>query len=126
MKILSLSHADLDGIGCQLSIHEKFKGSEIKFLNFSYENIQSKIRSVQNFNYYYLVFITDLNFSEKDQEILYEKLVQDSFTNKIVYLDHHEYSDMTYLDKCKEEFGMKVLVDQTKSATKNYIRHFET
>jgi oligoribonuclease NrnB/cAMP/cGMP phosphodiesterase (DHH superfamily) len=62
MKILSISHYDMDGFGCQLCINEKFKNHDITFDNCSYGKIEETIWRY-NFNDYDLIFITDLNFN---------------------------------------------------------------
>ena len=110
MKILSISHYDLDGFGCQLCIYEKFKNYNIVFDNCGYNKI-NKTLDKYDFNNFDLVFITDLNFTIKNQELLYDKLLD--YKGKCIYIDHHQYDTTEILDKS----NCKVIIDDTKSAT---------
>jgi len=108
MKILSISHYDLDGFGCQLSILEKFKNHQVTLDNCGYGKIIDTIKKY-DFNDYDLVFITDLNFNEEQQKFLKEKVK--NYNGKFVYIDHHLYDTKKYLD-----FD-KIIIDTTKSAS---------
>ena len=112
-KILSISHYDLDGFGCQLSIKEKFKDSNITFSNCGYNGVENVLEKY-NFNDYDIVFITDLNFTKEQQLILYNKLK--GYKGKCIYIDHHQYEFNDYLIKAKE-LGLKLIIDESKSAT---------
>ena len=113
MKIYNLSHYDLDGFGCQLCIHEKFKNNII-FNNCSYSNIKNEINKI-SFDDYDLIFVTDLNFNESEQKLLYEKLK--TYKGKFIYIDHHIYETTEYLDKIKNELNHKIIIDISKSAS---------
>ena len=114
MKILSISHYDLDGFGCQLCINEKFKKHDITYSNCGYSSIEKTLDKFE-FNNFDVVFITDLNFNQQQQTKLYEKAKD--YQGKLIYIDHHQYLEGTeYLDKLAD-LGNKVIIDTTKSAT---------
>jgi len=119
MNILSISHFDLDGFGCQLSIYEKFKNN-ISYANTSYGNIEKTLNDY-NFENFNIIFITDLNFNENEQKLLYEKLK--NYEGKFVYIDHHQYDTKKYLEKINQLKNCKIIIDDTKSAT---LKTFES
>jgi len=110
LKILSVSHFDLDGFGCQLCINEKFKKHEIIYANCGYSKIEKTLD--YNFNDFNLIFITDLNFNINQQKFLYEKLKD--YKGKCIYVDHHQYDEGYEILK---KANCKVIIDDSKSAT---------
>jgi oligoribonuclease NrnB/cAMP/cGMP phosphodiesterase (DHH superfamily) len=110
MKILSISHYDLDGFGCQLCIYEKFKKHNIDYDNCGYGKIEKTLEKY-DFNNYDLVFITDLNFNKNQQKLLYNKL--QNYNGKCIYIDHHQYETTEWLEKS----NLKLIIDTSKSAT---------
>jgi len=77
-KILSVSHDDLDGVGCQIVLGGIFKN--IEYRNCVYHNIDKELMSIDGSEYDY-IFVTDI--SPKIHEVL------DSFDNMIL-IDHHQ------------------------------------
>ena len=121
MRILSISHFDLDGFGCQFCIGEKFKKHDITYKNCGYSKLGKIINEI-DFEKFDIIFITDLNISVEQQELLYNKLK--NFNGKFIYIDHHQYDNGTeYLDLIKENKNFKVIIDDTKSAT---LKTYET
>ena len=79
-KILSISHCDLDGVGCQIALGNFFSNIEYHAATFTSINHIVKTLSTK-FKNYDCVIITDIY--PKDLSIL------DSYDN-VVVLDHHE------------------------------------
>lgn len=77
-RILSVSHNDLDGVGCQILLGGVFKN--IEYRNCSYFNIDKELMTINGEDYDY-VFVTDI--SPKIHEIL------DGFDN-LILIDHHQ------------------------------------
>ena len=113
MNILSISHNDLDGFGCQFCIYEKFKNYNIKYENTGYNSIEETLNRF-NFNKFDLVFITDLNFNENQQKLLYNKL--QNYKGKCIYIDHHQYTTTDWLNKC----NAKIIIDDKSATLKTY------
>jgi len=80
-KILSISHYDLDGCGCQIVLANAF--DNVTFINSSFYNIDEKIETL-NYDKYDYVIITDIHPENKN--LLY-------LSDKIILIDHHP-SDM--------------------------------
>ena len=115
MNILSISHYDMDGFGCQFSIYEKFKNHNTRFENCGYESIKKTLNSF-DFNNFDVVFITDLNFNGSDLKLLYEKM--QTSKSKVVYIDHHLYEDedIAIFEKLKGD-NFKYKIDTNHSAS---------
>lgn len=77
-KILSLSHNDPDGMGCQIALNHIFKN--IHFNNVSFYKIDNVLKNV-NYNDFDWVFLTDLH--PTDESIL-------DISPKIIMIDHHK------------------------------------
>lgn len=76
-RVLSISHNDMDGVGCQILLANYFRN--IAFYNWSYYDIDEKFHNVK-FEDWDLIIISDL--SPTNHDLLKHP--------KIVYLDHHE------------------------------------
>ena len=77
-KILSVSHNDLDGAGCQILLGAIYRN--IEYRNCSYNNIDKELMSIDSNDYDY-IFVTDI--SPKVNEVL------DDFDN-LILIDHHQ------------------------------------
>ncbi len=77
-KILSISHADGDGVACQIILGQVFKN--IKYLNTAFYKVDKILESVM-FDDYDYVFLTDLHPEKKENMTL---------SPKIIMIDHHE------------------------------------
>ncbi|MFA5484950.1 MAG: DHH family phosphoesterase [Candidatus Pacearchaeota archaeon] len=80
-KILSISHYDLDGAGCQIVLANVF--DNVTFISTSFYNIDEKLESIDYSKYDYVI-ITDVHPENKN--LLY-------LSDKIILIDHHP-SDM--------------------------------
>lgn len=77
-RILSISHNDPDGVGCQIVLHNVFKN--IHFNNISNYKVDQTLKNV-NYDDFDWVFLTDLH--PKDPELL-------NLSDKIIMIDHHK------------------------------------
>jgi oligoribonuclease NrnB/cAMP/cGMP phosphodiesterase (DHH superfamily) len=76
-KVLSISHNDLDGVGCQILLANYFHN--ISYYNWGYYEIDEKFQNI-DFNAFDYVIVSDL--SPTNHELLKHP--------KIIYIDHHE------------------------------------
>ncbi len=119
MKLIHISHTDLDGFGCQLVTKEFFK--EGMFFNANYglevkltiKKVLEEIIALKDEEILFL--ISDLNLTiqeakELDTEIL--KLNENGYKIKLQLLDHHISGQ-----KCADTYSWYFL-DITRSATK--------
>jgi oligoribonuclease NrnB/cAMP/cGMP phosphodiesterase (DHH superfamily) len=87
-KIISLSHTDLDGYGCQIIISNYFSTQNVSYMNSSYTKIDETIEYIaelgvnQNIS---VIFITDLNLSQNNINTL-KPLLENT---RIYVIDHH-------------------------------------
>jgi oligoribonuclease NrnB/cAMP/cGMP phosphodiesterase (DHH superfamily) len=80
-RILSISHNDLDGIGCQIVLKNYF--NNIEFSVTTYNNIDEVLeKTINKLDRYDGIFITDI--SPNNRELF------DRIDIPMVYLDHHE------------------------------------
>lgn len=113
--ILSFSHNDLDALGCELCISNKFKNTNINYINTNYRNIEEKTNEVLD-----LIpkstglFITDICFNEHIKLLEKIKNKADSYNVPIFYIDHHEYDDIKRFNDLNFKYFM---VDKTKCAS---------
>jgi len=77
-RILNLSHADLDGVGCSIVLQNIYKNIEFKSLK--YGEVDSFLKTV-NFKNYDCVILTDISP---------EHIETFDLSDKIFLLDHHE------------------------------------
>ena len=97
--ILSLSHNDLDALGCQLSIMEKFaKSTKIDFYNTNYRDLDEKVYDIidrleHNREHVSALIISDVSFSEKQNLLLLIKETVEKFKIKTFFIDHHQYPE---------------------------------
>lgn len=113
--ILSFSHNDLDALGCELCISNKFRNTNINYVNTNYRNIEEKTNEVLN-----LIpkatglFITDICFNEHIKLLEKIKNKADSYNVPIFYIDHHEYDDIKKFSDLNFKY---FIVDKTKCAS---------
>lgn len=88
--IVSLSHTDLDGSGCQIVLNNTFQ--EVIYYNATYGKIQEYLEILDDTitNKRCAVFITDLMFRGDDYTKLLE-LCNKHSNIKFYYIDHHSY-----------------------------------
>lgn len=97
--ILSFSHNDLDALGCQLSIHEKFgKISPISYYNTNYKNLKEIAHDIQDRiergnEVIKLLMITDISFAQEREVLLSLKETCSSYKIPVIFVDHHMYPD---------------------------------
>ena len=116
MKIISFSHNDLDALGCELCIKEKFKDHEIQYFNTNYRNLEQKTKEILELEYDFLI-ISDICFNNNLNELL--ELAK---RTNILYIDHHEYSE-DFFNKLPN--NIKVVYDKNHSAaylTYDYLK----
>jgi oligoribonuclease NrnB/cAMP/cGMP phosphodiesterase (DHH superfamily) len=77
-KILSISHNDLDGVGCQILLGAVFKN--IHYINCSYYDIDKELKAT-NPDEYDFIFVTDIFPNDKAS---LEKF------NNLILIDHHQ------------------------------------
>lgn len=120
MKILHLSHTDLDGYGCQfVSKHFLGKEHEMEFFNSNYgkeidEKFEMMIKSIdeaQNKAQKALIIISDLNLSPAQCNDFSAEVRQRSGV-KLLLLDHHITGEV-----CEKENAWYYL-DESRCATK--------
>jgi len=127
--ILSISHTDLDGIGCQAVILETFSLSEVHLINISYNDLYAQIDALKNNAWRYeTVFITDLMIKDIELFNILTKIAEDNESTRFIYIDHHSYdvdlglfrrtnlnihhtkeysASMITLGICKKKFGFE-------------------
>ena len=111
MKIIHLSHTDLDGYACQFITNFYLKN--VKFYNSNYgKEIDEKFNQILEFigDDEAVVLITDLNLTPNQCQI-YENLIKDKQI-KLILLDHHQ-SGL----ECMNKFAWYFL-DSSRCATK--------
>jgi len=122
MKMISLSHTDLDGVGCQIAIHKYFNLSneDIRYIRCSYnkfiESLENIISLLGRYETVSNVFITDLNFDDQSAMTLY-KLI--SLYPGVMFhvIDHHEYTESAteIINKIKSKFSNFKFVHSLKA-----------
>jgi len=118
-EVISLSHIDMDGVGCQFCIKETHQN--ILCLNANYNEIIDYLDIVFDriSNSTKKVFITDLSF--KTNDILKLQSLVNSYPKiKFVYIDHHEYTedDWKLLNELKKRDNFLLIHSLKASATK--------
>lgn len=97
-RILSISHNDLDGVGCQIVLGQVYEN--INFVNSSFYKIDETLNCI-NFDDYDFVFVTDMH-PEKESSL--------DISDKIILIDHHESK---YNNPAKRRY----VVNKNKCAT---------
>jgi len=131
---IHLSHNDLDGIGCNIVLREKFP--DMTTFHVGYSDIKETLQIISDdINHLTKVlFVTDLSFSRED----FNELMNIAERNpdlKIVYVDHHEYDDdaQEYFEEMKAMINVftihrigtsatKLCLEITKSANQDLIK----
>lgn len=115
MRVLSVSHTDLDGVGCQIVLHHTFR--DLTRMNISYGKIPEYINIIDDYCYNRhpdLVFITDLSFTKEDFIKLYE-VTKNHAQIKFYFIDHHPF-DLNVEDYRTDNFT--IVLTSKASATK--------
>ena len=115
MSTLSVSHTDLDGIGCQIALRQVF--GDITRMNISYNKIDEYIEIIEDYCSHQKptrVFITDLSFTfEQLQKINY--LAKNNPNVHFYFIDHHPFKeDYKHLSLD----NLTILISSKASATK--------
>lgn len=80
-KILSISHNDLDGVGCQILLGAIYKN--ITYMNLSYLDIDKRLLNLDETKYDF-IFVTDISPNVVE--------VMDRFDN-LILIDHHQTAE---------------------------------
>jgi len=114
-NILSISHLDMDGYGCQIVLR-KFYG-EFQKMNTTYGNIKKYIGILDEIltrTFYDIVYITDLSFSKEELKELY--IVANKYKDTMFYYIDHHIVDIDYKRLITNNF--KLIITNKASATK--------
>jgi len=115
MSLLSVSHIDLDGIGCQIVLRQTF--GEMQRMNINYEKVDEYLEIIEEYVYNHRpkeVFITDLSFTFKQLEKL--KHITNIFKNTNFYfIDHHPFEEEY---KFLNSDNFTIIITDKASATK--------
>jgi len=118
--IFNLSHYDLDGVGCNIVLHNFFKESKTNIIreNCSYDKLTEKLFEMEDYikRIYGVkyVFITDLSFEENQFKILKE-IAKRNKNIKFYLIDHHPPK----IDfKVFNTENLKIIISNKASATK--------
>ena len=127
MKLIHLSHTDLDGYGCQFITKYYFK--DIIYFNANYGlEVESSLKSIiSHTNFFnkdeeYLILITDLNLNNKEAKMIdrhIEILINNNINVKLQLLDHHKSGEE--LSKLYPWYYL----DGSRSATKITFNFFK-
>ncbi|MGL6185645.1 MAG: DHH family phosphoesterase [Clostridium chrysemydis] len=91
MKILNITHTDLDGIGCQLILELEFGRENIKVERCNYNNVnEAFLKYIESGEYreYNKIYITDISVSEEVAELIEREL-----SSTVILLDHHKTAE---------------------------------
>jgi oligoribonuclease NrnB/cAMP/cGMP phosphodiesterase (DHH superfamily) len=112
--IYLLTHNDMDGYGCRLVLEDKFTIDEVTHTD--YAKISYYLNSIAN-REPGLLFITDLNFSTKDDFKALTNVCKAGW--KVIFIDHHQYieSDYKILNALKEQYNLDYLINEKTCAT---------
>jgi oligoribonuclease NrnB/cAMP/cGMP phosphodiesterase (DHH superfamily) len=91
MRVLSVSHNDLDGVGCAIEINNVFES--VRYSRVTYSNVDSVLGKI-DYDEYDLVLLTDI--SPKHESSL-------DISDKIIMIDHHETA-LKYNNHSKNRF----------------------
>ena len=120
MNVFLLSHNDMDGYGCNLTVKRAYP--EARTLNIGYGVIVDTLQyldkemSISRFDH---VYVTDLNFDEVCTIELF-KVVKHHPTTQFTYIDHHPYKNerqSRIFDKMKELGNFDFVHTEKYSAT---------
>jgi len=115
-EIVHLTHNDCDAVGCMINLHYAFPNSFIQTFHTNYKDLNEKIHDVLEYIHKHnikLLVISDVSFAQNKSELLHiQEEVQNKLNIKILYFDHHTYSDDFFND-----ITFYYKHDVTKSAT---------
>lgn len=87
MKIYNITHSDLDGVLCSLSLIRYYGRQNVEIAYCGYNNVNGTLynllKSGEHENYD-LIYITDISINEN-----MAKWVENNFKDKVVLIDHH-------------------------------------
>jgi len=112
--ILSVSHIDLDGIGCQIVLNKFYKNTTN--MNINYDKIDEYFYIIDDFIYNHkteIVYITDLSFSILQLEKLNDLAIK-HFDVNFYFIDHHPYEDYSHILRPN---NLKIFISNKASAT---------
>jgi len=115
MSILSMSHTDLDGIGCQIILRQTF--GEITRMNLSYNKVDEYLEILEDYcihNRPQKVFITDLSFNEQQMNTLTN--ITRTYNDILFYFIDHHPAQCNYENLSSANFV--ILVTDKACATK--------
>jgi oligoribonuclease NrnB/cAMP/cGMP phosphodiesterase (DHH superfamily) len=87
MKILNITHTDLDGFGCNLALVKHYGKDNVHLEKCGYNNVNGtlyKYLKEGDHRRYDRIYITDISISEK-----MATWVEGEFKDKVVLIDHH-------------------------------------
>jgi len=120
MENLSISHIDLDGIGCQIVLNNYFN---ITRMNINYNKIEEYLDILYDYcinSKPNNVFITDLSFTYRDFKRLFE-IGKEFKEINFYFIDHHSFSDDNDKPIDSRQFNthnFKTIISDKASATK--------
>jgi len=125
--VFLLSHNDMDGYGCNLSILKAF-GPSSRILNISYVNIINKLQYIQSEDLSEITefYITDLKFGELETIELY-KLVKHNQHINFIYVDHHPFDtekQFKIMEKLKSFNNFKLIHTEKYCASYILYKYF--
>lgn len=115
MKILNITHTDLDGLGCYILLKQKFDNVKIKPIGYyskENKNVFEYINSLDKYIDYDLIIISDLNITNREINYL------ENLGKPFLYIDHHEHSNVM-------DNGNNIFIDNSISATHVMKKYLE-
>ena len=111
MRAVTLTHNDLDGLGCLVMLMIKFRPEEHFFSNYhDFEKVASRIIKYKYEHDVDTLLIADLSFSEH-KDIL--RRLAHAFEGNIFLVDHHMYPEGFW-----SEFSFRHVIDTSRCATR--------
>lgn len=116
-NVMSLSHNDLDGIGCQIVINEYYKN--VTNINCSYNDTLEILQNIKKtLHSYDTLIVSDLILTEELSDYL--DVVSSTFNNlTILWIDHHYQTEQSIRDN-----NINYIFDTTQSSTQLLAKHY--
>lgn len=123
-KILNINHCDLDALGCEFLLKEKFGYDNVITLYCNYKNVNKVLYDILkngSIDMYDYVYITDISISEK-----MANWVDKSYSDKVILIDHHVGEATKHLLKYNWCFIQEFIKNTNikTSATRMVAEHF--
>lgn len=121
--VVSLSHIDLDGVGCQIVLNKNLKN--VEYLNCNYDKIEDHLIQIEEILDRRKVshcFITDLSFNIQQMKAL-NSLSLEFPDTKFVVIDHHPLTLESSLELTSS--NTKCIVNMDKCATQLTYDYFK-